>query len=437
MGVPSDGSYGIPKASFGFPCECKGGQFKIIQGLEIDEFSKGRSPSTLGTFSEDERRPTCSKQDCLRAAASAFATGHGETVAFSFRPARFPHFCPMAAEPPPTEGMPEMSLQPPVLFAGENALPALPAGRPLRRRRKRMMKALALQQELARCSTSPATARTAPRLAPRPSTQMVVEVVNGGGEPLAASAPASTTSPIRTGSVTSTSSSAAPAGAGLPDDPQPVRSAADCRGTDPGCAIVEAAPRPERARCRYMLIETHGALREGFDRSPPIDGVSRSTFGLMDFVSGHHGADSRQRREEPRQFDPLVVRAKADIAAAALANGVVPSHNVTTELQEVAVIRHDAERARRELRPAHVEHPPQPDPAGSSRRCSPTSPRSRKPQRSCGAAQDNAWGPIRHQGRLHDRASHRYYWELLQRARNTGMELPGETRQRFFTGAGH
>ena len=48
------------------------------------------------------------------------------------------------------------------------------------------------------------------------------------------------------------------------------------------------------------------------------------------------------------------------------------------------------------------------------------------------AAQDAAWGPIQHKGRLHDRASYRYYWELLQRARHTGMELPDEARQRFF-----
>ena len=38
-----------------------------------------------------------------------------------------------------------------------------------------------------------------------------------------------------------------------------------------------------------------------------------------------------------------------DPLLAALANGVVPSHTVTTELQDVAVIRHDAERARREF----------------------------------------------------------------------------------------
>ena len=49
------------------------------------------------------------------------------------------------------------------------------------------------------------------------------------------------------------------------------------------------------------------------------------------------------------------------------------------------------------------------------------------------AAQDTDWGTIQHAGKLHDRASYRYYWELLQRARNTGMELPGETRQRFFS----
>ena len=55
MGVPSDGSYGIPEGVvFGFPCECKDGQFKIIQGLEIDEYSKGKIAITLKEL-EDER----------------------------------------------------------------------------------------------------------------------------------------------------------------------------------------------------------------------------------------------------------------------------------------------------------------------------------------------------------------------------------------------
>ena len=48
------------------------------------------------------------------------------------------------------------------------------------------------------------------------------------------------------------------------------------------------------------------------------------------------------------------------------------------------------------------------------------------------AAQDCGWGPIQHHGQLHDRASYRYYWELLARAHATGMQLPEATRQRFF-----
>ena len=48
------------------------------------------------------------------------------------------------------------------------------------------------------------------------------------------------------------------------------------------------------------------------------------------------------------------------------------------------------------------------------------------------AAQDSDWGPIQHAGKLHDRASYRYYWELLDRAHVTGMEIPPAARERFF-----
>jgi citrate lyase subunit beta/citryl-CoA lyase len=47
-------------------------------------------------------------------------------------------------------------------------------------------------------------------------------------------------------------------------------------------------------------------------------------------------------------------------------------------------------------------------------------------------AQDEDWAPVAHDGRLHDRASYRYYWELLARAHATGMSLPADARQRFF-----
>ena len=57
MGVPAPAgnSYGIPEGVvFGFPCECKGGSFKIIEGLEIDAYSKEKIQKTLDEL-EGER----------------------------------------------------------------------------------------------------------------------------------------------------------------------------------------------------------------------------------------------------------------------------------------------------------------------------------------------------------------------------------------------
>ena len=54
MGVPSDGSYGIPNnIVFGFPCECKGGSFKIIQGIEIDDYSREKINKTLKELTDE------------------------------------------------------------------------------------------------------------------------------------------------------------------------------------------------------------------------------------------------------------------------------------------------------------------------------------------------------------------------------------------------
>src|SRR5512138_452000 len=47
MAVPSDGSYGIPAGViFGYPVTCENGQYKIVQGLEIDAFSRERLEAT-------------------------------------------------------------------------------------------------------------------------------------------------------------------------------------------------------------------------------------------------------------------------------------------------------------------------------------------------------------------------------------------------------
>jgi len=56
MGIPSDGSYGIPKdVMFGFPVTCAGGEYSIVQGLDVgDDFSRERIATTLKEL-EDER----------------------------------------------------------------------------------------------------------------------------------------------------------------------------------------------------------------------------------------------------------------------------------------------------------------------------------------------------------------------------------------------
>ena len=48
MGVASDGSYGIPEGLIcGFPCTCEGGEWKIVEGLEIDQFSRGKIDASV------------------------------------------------------------------------------------------------------------------------------------------------------------------------------------------------------------------------------------------------------------------------------------------------------------------------------------------------------------------------------------------------------
>ena len=48
------------------------------------------------------------------------------------------------------------------------------------------------------------------------------------------------------------------------------------------------------------------------------------------------------------------------------------------------------------------------------------------------AAQDMAWGPIQYAGELHDRATYRYFWEVLQKAKLTNVTIPDEAQKRFF-----
>jgi len=182
----------------------------------------------------------------------------------------------------------------------------------------------------------------------------------------------------------------------------------------------------------HVLIETHGALHEVW-RIAALPGLESLDFGLMDFVSAHHGAIPSSAMRSPGQFDhPLIARAKCAIAAAALGNGLVPSHNVTTEFRDTSVVAADARRARLEfgfLRMWSI-HPNQIEAIVAAMR--PDFAEVAEAAAVLDKAADADWGPIQIDGRLHDRASYRYHWELLSRAHATGAPLPESARHRFF-----
>ena len=54
MGIPSDGSYGIPEGViYGHPVTCKGGKYKIVKGIDVSDFSRARMNATLAELHEE------------------------------------------------------------------------------------------------------------------------------------------------------------------------------------------------------------------------------------------------------------------------------------------------------------------------------------------------------------------------------------------------
>jgi malate dehydrogenase len=54
MGVPSDGSYGIPEGViYGYPVTTKGGEYQVVKGIELSDFSRKRMDATLKELNEE------------------------------------------------------------------------------------------------------------------------------------------------------------------------------------------------------------------------------------------------------------------------------------------------------------------------------------------------------------------------------------------------
>ncbi|WP_233254844.1 CoA ester lyase [Limnohabitans sp. T6-5] len=185
----------------------------------------------------------------------------------------------------------------------------------------------------------------------------------------------------------------------------------------------------------HVLIESPAAVHRAFDIAahPRVQSIS---FGLMDFVSAHGGAIPADGMGIQGQFThPLVLRAKLEIASACHAHGKVPSHCVVTEFKNPDAIRQAAQKAACELGYTRMWsiHPDQIRPILEA--MSPSESQIDQASEIIEAAHAADWAPISHAGQLHDRASYRFFWQLLERAHQTGRPLPSHIHS-FFAESG-
>lgn len=155
----------------------------------------------------------------------------------------------------------------------------------------------------------------------------------------------------------------------------------------------------------------------------------------MDFVSGYQGAIPASNMRSPGQFEHrLIGAAKAKVAQAAIQNHVIPAHNVTLDLKNPYQTYKDAERARNEfgfMRMWSI-YPTQVQAIVDAMK--PDFTELEAAQNILLLAQDAEWGgPIQYDGELHDRATYRYFWELVQRAHFSGAKLMDDVNTRFFS----
>jgi citrate lyase subunit beta/citryl-CoA lyase len=173
---------------------------------------------------------------------------------------------------------------------------------------------------------------------------------------------------------------------------------------------------PERKIPLHLLIETPESMRE-LHTLAALPCVETFDFGLMDYISHAAGAIPADCMRSPGQFDhPLLATTKSAIALAALGADKIPSHNVTVDVRDPERAYQDAFTARHKfgfLRMWSI-HPTQIEPI--LRGMTPSKDEILEAQAILARAQQAAWGPIEHNGRLHDRASYRYYAGLVSRS---------------------
>ena len=189
----------------------------------------------------------------------------------------------------------------------------------------------------------------------------------------------------------------------------------------------------------HVLIESPLAAHRAFEIAahPRVESIS---FGVMDFVSSHGGAIPSSAMgvragDDHATLDqfhhPLVLRAKMDIASACHAFGKVPSHCVVPEFRDTAKLERVARVAASALGYTRMWsiHPDQIRPI--LRAFTPAQQEIDTAANILDLAEKQDWAPISVQGTLHDRASYRYFWQVIERAHGTGCALPDTVKNYF------
>ena len=182
----------------------------------------------------------------------------------------------------------------------------------------------------------------------------------------------------------------------------------------------------------HVLLESPAAIHRAFEIAahPRVQSIS---FGLMDFVSSHGGAIPADAMSSTGQFThPLVTRAKLDISSSCHAHGKTPSHCVIMEFNDPDAIKVAARQASHLFGYTRMWsiHPNQIRPILDA--FAPTEAEIDIATKIIAASARINWAPISFNGQLHDRASYRYFWQVLERAHRTGRVLPPEA-QAFFS----
>lgn len=190
----------------------------------------------------------------------------------------------------------------------------------------------------------------------------------------------------------------------------------------------------------HVLIESPAAVQNvaAIVSHPRVQSAS---FGLMDFVSAHGGlipasAMGISAQSLPGDLDqfshPLVVRAKLEVAAACHAFGKVASHCVVTEFKNTDALETAARRASSAFGFGRMWsiHPDQIRPILKA--FAPNEVEVERASRIVCSAFKADWAPISVDGVLHDRASYRFFWQILVRAHQTAKLHHEDPAQQFF-----